>query len=359
MYERIIQKALTTPWALHPSKLMVVQQVLLERHSGVRPSADEIRARLGYDPDERETPKPTTNGHIAVIPVHGMIVNRAFDAVSGATSAEATSSVLTRLRANDEISLIVMDFCTPGGTVDGVPELAAEIFATREVKPIHAHVNGLCASAGWWLASQCTSISSMPSAETGSQGVYCLHVDYSEHLAKEGIKVIPFVAGDYKLDGAPWFEMSDETKAHIMEQVNAIYAQFVGDAARGRGVSVADAKANFGQGWCFVAKEAKRRGMIDRVETFEQLITRLSGTARKRGAARAQALAFHPIEAADVDVPSVSAEADAPEAEAEIISATAPETVAEDVAQPADAQFVADRDRARAKVAIAKARLAS
>lgn len=360
MYERIIQKALNTPWALQPRYVAIVQDILRFRATGARLSIEEIRARIGVD-DDTEKPKPRQNGQIAVIPVHGVIANRMFEASSGATSAEWIGAIFRRMVANDEIEKIVLDFSSPGGTVDGVPELAAEIFAAREAKPVIAHVNGLAASAGYWLASQCSEISCIPSGEVGSIGVYSLHEDWSEHLKQHGIKITAIQAGDHKLDGAPWEPLSDEARAHFQAQVDDCYAQFLAAVARGRDVSVSDVKANFGQGWCFAAKQAKKLGMIDRVETFEQLILRLSGKGRASGSARAQALSFEAIGEATAETLAASVD-ELMTSALDIVNHPAAELV--DPAQPpdeetvTDAQVAADRDRARAAVAIAKAALA-
>lgn len=367
MYERIIQKALNTPWALHPHKLAVVQDILRFRATGQRLSIEDIRARIGMDDDE-ERPKPRQAGNIAVLPIHGVIANRAFEASSGATSTEWIGAIFRRLVANDDVAAIVLDFSSPGGTVTGVPELAAEIFAARAVKPIVAHVYGLAASAGYWLASQCSEISSIPTGEVGSIGVYSLHEDYSEYLKKEGIKITAIQAGEHKLDGAPWEPLSEAALAHFQAQVDACYADFLGAVSRGRDVSVADVKANYGQGWCFEAKKAKKLGMIDRIETLEQLVTRLSSGGRRRGGdRRAQAsspLTFHAIDetvdhdSADLRDCLTAAADDAPAAPAVAPAARTEELSAPPVPEPnlvPDEQVAADRDRARAALAIARA----
>jgi hypothetical protein len=46
----------------------------------------------------------------------------------------------------------------------------------------------MAASAGYWLASQCTEIIATPSGDVGSVGVYMCHTDYSTMNDRIGIK---------------------------------------------------------------------------------------------------------------------------------------------------------------------------
>ena len=56
------------------------------------------------------------------------------------------------------VGSIVLDIDSPGGDVDGVDELASEIYAARKQKKITAVSNCLCASAAYYLVSQASEI---------------------------------------------------------------------------------------------------------------------------------------------------------------------------------------------------------
>jgi capsid assembly protease len=287
-YARIINAAMTTPWAITPEKAMVIRDILQFRAAGGRLSAEEIRARVGAAADE-EKPRPRQSGLVAVIPVWGVIAHRTFDASSGMTSCDTISAWVKRAANDDEVSAVILDCSTPGGTASGVPELAAEIAAANKVKPVYGIANAEAYSAGYWLLSQCTEVSVIPSGGVGSVGVFMISEDWSEYLAKEGIKIDFIHAGEHKFEGARFWEpMTDETRAHYQAQVDRIYADFLKAVARGRGVTVAQVKKTFGQGRCFSAAEALERGMVDRVETFDQLLARISGGSKRRGGARAE-----------------------------------------------------------------------
>jgi ClpP class serine protease len=111
------------------------------------------------------------------------------------------SQIMGRLAADPQIETIVLDIDTPGGMVTGTQEAADAVFAARRKKRVIGLVNPLCASAGYWIASQCSEIVGVPSADIGSIGVFMCHYDCSAMLADAGIKPTYIFAGEYKTEG--------------------------------------------------------------------------------------------------------------------------------------------------------------
>lgn len=294
MYEHIIREALQTPWALTPRYLALVQDLLRFRASGGRLSAEEVRARVDAA-DER--PKPAQGGGaIAVVPIHGLIMHRSFEASSGMTSTEQIGAMLQRTLADEEVSTVLLDICSPGGTVVGVPELAAEIFAARKRKYIVALVNGEMCSAAHFLGSQANEIVSIPSGYCGSIGVYAMTEDWSEYLAKEGIKINFIHAGDEKCEGSRFWEpLSDEARERLQSEVDRLYAQFLAAVAKGRESTASAVKKAYAGGRVFNAKEALELGMIDRIATVPETLTRLAGPPRRRAAMSTDAPALESL----------------------------------------------------------------
>lgn len=299
MYGRILREAMETPWAMTPRYLAIVQDLLRYRAQGGRLSAEELEARVGPAAAERNR-AVQPRGTIAVIPIHGVICHRSFDAVSGMASAEDIIAMASRVEGDESISDVLLDIASPGGTCVGVPEAAAAIFRLRKTKQVTALVNGEMCSAAHWLGSQAHEVYSIPSGYCGSIGVYLLTEDWSEHLAKEGIKINFIHAGEDKIEGSRFWEpMSDDTRARLQAEVDQVYSQFVAAVAKGRGTSVSDVKKSYAGGRVFSAKDAVAAGMIDGIATAEDLVTRLMGGASKRGAGgRASGTSFG-VRAAD------------------------------------------------------------
>lgn len=169
--------------------------------------------------------------------------------------------------ANDRsIDRIVLLMDTPGGAVTGIQEAADAIFAARSKKPVFAIVDPLCASAGYWLASQCTKIIAVPSADIGSVGVFMMHVDVSAAMAKAGIKPTLLHAGEFKVEGNPYEPLSEAARMFYQGEINVTYRDFLSTVARGRNTSSAAVKQQFGGGRCLTANVALRAGMIDAIE---------------------------------------------------------------------------------------------
>lgn len=295
-YQHIIGYVAQTLWAITPEKMHELLAVLAHRAAGHTFTAEEIQARIGAGD---ETPADAqTKGAVAIIPVRGVIAHRmgSMDDTSGGTSCERIGSMVDRC-ATENISTIVYDFDTPGGTVPGVMELAAKMWALRGVKKQVGVINGMACSAGYWLASQCDEIVSIPSGSAGSIGVFTVLQDLSAALEKEGIKIDVIRAGKFKAEGNPFEPLSEEGRAFIQARVDEAYGYFVKDVARGRGVTPAAVRGGFGEGRALTSKDAKAAGLIDRIGTMDETIARLTGRGSRAG-----------LRAAD-DAPLLSADA--------------------------------------------------
>jgi len=221
---------------------------------------------------------------IAVLPLFGTIMHRmgGLDEYSGGTSTERFATWFRSAMADSTVKSIVIDVDSPGGTVNGVPELADEIFQGRGTKQVVAVANSQAASAAYYLASQASEFVVIPSGEVGSIGVYAAHVDLSQALEKEGAKVSLVSFGKYKTEANPYEPLSEEARAMLQERVDKFGKMFVNAVARGRNTDAANVNANFGQGRMMLADDAKQAGMVDRVSTMERTLRRLGAKTRVR-----------------------------------------------------------------------------
>lgn len=280
-YTRIIEAATSTPWAILPAKLAIIQDLIAFRAAGGKLTDFEIRERVGAY-DAATARRGLTNG-VAVIPIMGTIMPRAnlMSEYSGGTSVQGLTKQLRAALADPEVGSILLDIDSPGGQVSNVPELAAEILASRGDKPIVAVANTLAASAAYWLAASADEIVVSPSAEVGSIGVLAMHEDVSGMLEREGVKVNFIHAGKYKVEGNPYEPLTDEARGAIQSRVDDYYEMFVSAVAKGRGVTPAAVRGGFGEGRVVGAKEAVRLGMADRVATLDETIARLQNGRRR------------------------------------------------------------------------------
>ena len=114
--------------------------------------------------------------------------------------------------ANPNVQRIVLDIDSPGGTVAGTPEAAAQIAAANKVKRVDAWTGNLMCSAAYYLAAGCRGVYAAPSATVGSIGVYLPVVDRSEMYKAMGVKVDIIKSGKYKGMGFPGTSLTDDQR---------------------------------------------------------------------------------------------------------------------------------------------------
>jgi signal peptide peptidase SppA len=307
-YQHVFKAVFGSPWALYEPYMELIANLLVDRAMSMRMDAEEMAERL--EAARRPTRPPAPHG-VAVLPLHGVIVPKAsmFSEMSGATSIEGFRSMLREALGSKEVASIVLDVDSPGGSVEQVPEMAAELRAARGTKPITAVANGLMASAAYWLASQADEIVATKSALVGSIGVVTAHEDISKAAEQKGLKVSLVSAGKFKTDGNPFEPLSDEHRAHVQAMVDEFYGMFVGDVAKGRHVPVDAVRSGFGEGRVVSASMGLKEGMIDRIGSLEGVIGQhLSTRGESSAAADADADALYFVAGAGLE-PGVAAEA--------------------------------------------------
>lgn len=276
-YPNVLRAVLETPWAILPSRLAAICEIVAVHLEHGPLSTEEVVQRIGAAPTPRKNARSA--GSVAVIPVYGVLVPKAdaFSSMSGATPVNRIQAALADAVSSADVSSIVLDIDSPGGQTDLIPELAQQVRDARRSKPVVAVANTLAASAAYWIGSQATEFVASPSAMVGSIGVYAAHEDLSAALEAEGVSTTVIQAGQFKTETGPWGPLSDEARAHIQASVDEFFQMFTGDVAKGRRVPVDQVRGDqFGEGRTFTAKQAQGRAMIDGIEPIESVLDRLT-----------------------------------------------------------------------------------
>jgi len=303
MNEHILAAIRSEPWAIVPAYLDAIEAIALrvmDHPALIAVEADghqqrfaDASARMG----ERApgTRSAALRDGVGSLPMFGPIFPRAGGlATSGATTLDAVAADLRALEASQEVRSILLTIDSPGGAVSGVHDFARVVAAVQ--KPLAVHVIGQCCSAAYWIASQASGgISVDPTSIVGSIGV-CMSASYQENADMGGRRSI-----DITSSGAPNKRpdlATEEGRASIRSTLDAIESVFISTVAKGRGVSEASVRADFGQGGTLTGKDAKAAGMVDRVEAdgLDGAIRRLARSAppaapRRTAAANHLALA--------------------------------------------------------------------
>lgn len=274
-----------TPWALAPAHAVAVSQTIAELAAGRKPSA--YSAAPSRTHAAVELVPSSTGKRVAIVSARGLVLPD-IDFQPFAFSARRLMRDMQELSVDQSVSAVVVVMDSPGGTCCYTPEAADALYHAAIVKPVHVAVETLCASAAYFIASGATSISCLPSATgVGSIGVRTMHADVSRQLDQMGVKVTQIHAGEHKIEGNPFQPLSAEAKARYQLECETIHDGFINAVARGREVSAATVRANYGKGRVLMPAEAKRVGMIDALELPEAVIGRAissanSNSSRKR-----------------------------------------------------------------------------
>ena len=226
---------------------------------------------------------------VAIVPVYGPLMRKMS---FWYWSYEEILRDVQLAQADESVRAILFDFDTPGGAASGCGDAARAIRDSGD-KPMAAFVGGMCASAGYFLASAVGSITMGSASVVGSIGTVIEYVDTSPMFEKMGAKIVRVVAGDSpnkRLD-----PHSAEGKAELQALVDAGCEEFVGSIAEFRGRTADEVLLHFGRGLVFDADEGIRRGMADGRGTLTEMIAELA--ARDTGnAASATAAQESPMD---------------------------------------------------------------
>ena len=208
---------------------------------------------------------------IAVVDVSGTMT-KAGSSLGGGGTVRARRAIRQADR-DPSIEAIIVKFDTPGGTVAGTSDLAAEIKNTTT--PIIGYAEDLCASAGMWAASQCDELyANAATAKIGSIGAFMALHDVSKALENDGVKTIVVKAGEFKGGGFPGAEVSEEQIAEWQKLINATQAEFTQAIASGRGMSLQQAETLV-TGLVYMAEDAIGLNLIDGIKSFDEVVSDL------------------------------------------------------------------------------------
>lgn len=206
---------------------------------------------------------PARENGIALISINGILANNVsgIDALCGGlTDISLIRSEIELAATNPDIATIALIVDSPGGEVQGIPELAQYIKEVNDnIKPIVAWVNGSASSAAYFLIAGVSEIYASMSSAIGSVGVYAYLLDDSKAFADEGLKPIVVRGGTEKGDLLPGLPITEAVIQRVQQDVDYIREMFVGFVKQTRG-NIDD---QYLQGWSYFAQRAEEIGFID------------------------------------------------------------------------------------------------
>ncbi len=270
---KILLQALNATWLIEPTAANNYALVLHKLITGQRSSflheeddqpeefawsTNEDAARIGSITDAVD------NG-IAVITLRGAVMKYDY---CGAPGTQSVMKALQQANDNPSLSAIILEIDSPGGAVDGTQQLANAIKNSK--KPVVAYVNGMMCSAAMWIGSAASKrIASSNTDTIGSIGTMASWRDAKCYWEKEGVKFhevyatasthknLPFreaEKGNYESLITTWLDPTNE------EFISAIQE------------NLPNADKAVLNGAAYIAKDAKKKGLIDSIGTFDDAV---------------------------------------------------------------------------------------
>ncbi len=228
--------------------------------------------------DDDEVPfNYSVQGDVGIIAIKGSLTNRDvwYNRYLGVTSYADIRKALM-YAASSDVKAIVLDIDSGGGAVSGVADAGNLIkLIDQSVKPVYAFTDGAMCSAAYWLGCSAREVYSSNVSTVGSIGVIATHMEYSKALKDAGVGVTVVRAGEFKALANSVEPLSDKAKTQLQNQLNAAYNVFLEHVADCRKTTVNLCDANMAQGREFFGKEALAAGLVDGIETFDSMMSKV------------------------------------------------------------------------------------
>lgn len=236
--------------------------------------------------DDATTIEKAPAGTIAIIPITGPVIKE--DTLS-TLGTETKAKFLQKSYNAPNIQGIVLKLNSGGGEVDGTMSFANVI--AQRTKPVVAQVNGMAASAAYWIAMNADSILlNDATAEVGSIGVMMTFADDRKYWESMGIKWVDLVADGSEDKNKGYFDALkgkyETIKNESLNPLREMFAQAVIEARGGKidlaAENVLSGKMYFGAATGAGNKSAIDVGLADGFGSLETAVTRVMQLAQTR-----------------------------------------------------------------------------
>lgn len=214
-------------------------------------------------------PEDAPKNSVAVITISGAITK--YDQECGPSGMLTKANILTRCFSNDNIKAVVLNIDSGGGEGMGCRLLQETI--NQRNKPVVAFANDFVASAAYGIAACCDKIIANSSVcRVGSIGTYMTIVNYAEYYKQHGIDLLEIYATKSTDKNQDYYEALKGNTAPLLSVCDTYNEYFIQSIASGReGVIDTDEK-KWGTGKMFFAQEAMDLGLIDEIDSFENVL---------------------------------------------------------------------------------------
>ena len=197
--------------------------------------------------------------------------------LGGFTNTREIARQVESAAEDSTVKAIVLLVDSPGGTVDGLSELGDAVRAAAQRKRVVGQVQGLAASAGYYAIAGATEIVAERMSLVGSIGTIITIYDVAAAFKTAGIRTVVIASGQLKGTATMGTPLTSDEQAYLQGIVDAYFTDFRHAVMSGRGTKLSLADwTQVSDGRVFVASDALKYGLVDRLGTFAGTMRRLT-----------------------------------------------------------------------------------
>lgn len=183
---------------------------------------------------------------------------------------------------HEDVKGIFIEMDTPGGSVDGTPELGTAIKNSK--KPVVVFADNMVASAGYWAASQASEIIANENnyTEIGSIGTLFVYPQYANVISAGNFPNVRIIRAPQSTDKAllnAFEPMTKEKEKTVLDDLRQVTEDFINTVKAGRGARLNTGDENIFTGKMYDKHMALAMGMIDAIGSRQMAIDRAGGLA--------------------------------------------------------------------------------
>jgi protease-4 len=171
------------------------------------------------------------------------------------------------------VKAVVIRINSPGGGVAASQETyqAVTKFRADSRKKVIVSMSSVAASGGYYVACAADKIFANPGSITGSIGVIAEWYNYGDLLRWAKMESVVIKSGPFKDAGSPTRPLTDAEKAYFQSLIDNMFNQFVAAVATGRKMDEA-AVRKLADGRVYTGQEAKAKGLVDELGSFQEAV---------------------------------------------------------------------------------------
>ncbi|MCB6179487.1 S49 family peptidase [Rhodobacter sp. Har01] len=190
----------------------------------------------------------------------------------------ALAPMIERAFSRGKPAAVALVINSPGGSAAQSSLIAARIrrLADEKKVPVHAFVEDIAASGGYWLACAADDIWVDASSIVGSIGVIFAGFGFQDLMKRQGVERRIQTAGKSKSFADPFKPQTAEDVARIRALLTPLHDNFIGHVKARRGGKL-DAKADLFNADIWVGEAAAKLGLVDGVAHLKPKLMQLYG----------------------------------------------------------------------------------